>query len=302
MTAFVRAAKPKVWVVLILLAGGTVRADSAKPAAKAAAKSLHAVEVITDVVYYDGPGAHPTKHRLDMYLPKDVDDFPVLFFVHGGAWRHGDKNFFGVYANLGKYWATRGVGAVVTNYRLSPGVKHPEHVKDVARAFAWTVNHIADYGGDPDAIFVCGHSAGGHLAALLAMDERYLKAEGVDAKAIKGVMPISGVYQIPEISGLFNAAFGPDPAVRRDASPVSHANPGLPPFLLVYAENDLPYCGQSSAEALAKVLRARNIPVQLLEVKDGNHVGEIVNASKDGDPIAEAFREFMDGRLKMAHP
>ncbi len=150
--------------------------------------------------------ADQKKHKLDLYLPKGKTDFPVVMFVHGGGWVFGDKNFFGVYEGVGKMFARHGVGAVVTNYRLSPAVQHPEHIKDVARAFAWTHKHIADYGGRPDELFLCGHSAGGHLISLLATDESYLKAEGLSLKDVKGVMPISGVYAIPD--NMFNEAFG----------------------------------------------------------------------------------------------
>ena len=89
----------------------------------------------------------------------------MIFFVHGGAWRHGDKRYLGVYSSLAMCLARHGLGTVVPNYRLSPAVQHPEHIKDVARAFAWTRKHIGNYGGCPDQIFVSGHSAGAHPQA-----------------------------------------------------------------------------------------------------------------------------------------
>ncbi len=141
-----------------------------------------------DLTYYEGAEKDQAKHKLDLYLPKDKKDFPVLFFIHGGGWIHGDKGFMGLYSGVGRFYASQGIGAVIINYRLSPGVKHPEHIKDIARAFAWTVKNIEKYGGRPDQIFVCGHSAGGHLVALLATDETYLKAEGVSDKNIKAVI------------------------------------------------------------------------------------------------------------------
>ena len=151
-----------------------------------------------DIRYYDGPGAQ----TLDVFAPKDAANRPVVLFVHGGAWMSGDKNFFGLYRNVGRFFARNGAVAVCVNYRLSPYVKHPEHVKDVARAFAWLRAHVKDYGGDPDRILLCGHSAGGHLVALLASDESYLnnpdlKLTTEDRAAIKGVMAVSGVYRIP---------------------------------------------------------------------------------------------------------
>src|SRR5438874_2403382 len=107
------------------------------------------VEVFSNIAYYEGADADPVRHKLDIYVPKHTRDFPVLFFVHGGAWRLGNKNHFGIYASLGKALAREGIGLVSPNYRLSPQVKHPEHIKDVARAFAWTHRNIAKYGGRP---------------------------------------------------------------------------------------------------------------------------------------------------------
>src|SRR5688572_4475803 len=92
------------------------------------------VEVRKDVTYFEGPAAEAKKHQLDLYLPKDRRGFPLMLFIHGGAWKTGSKD---IYLFLGRAFATRGIGVAVANYRLSPGVKHPEHIKDVARAFAW---------------------------------------------------------------------------------------------------------------------------------------------------------------------
>src|SRR5260370_28515359 len=114
-------------------------ADDAKPEKEG---KTYEVKAIKDVPYYDGPDADKVKHKLDLYIPKDKENFPVFFFVHGGAWVHGDKNFLNLYSSLGSYFAKHGIGVVVTNYRLSPGVKHPEHIKDLARAFAWTYQNI----------------------------------------------------------------------------------------------------------------------------------------------------------------
>ena len=151
-----------------------------------------------DIRYSDGPGGE----ALDVFAPKGAVNRPVVLFVHGGAWVFGDKNFFGLYRSVGRFFARHGAVAVCVNYRLSPGVRHPEHVKDVARAFAWVRAHAKDYGGDPDCILLCGHSAGGHIVSLLATDESYLndprlKLTTKDRAAIKGVMSVCGVYRIP---------------------------------------------------------------------------------------------------------
>lgn len=149
------------------------------------------VEAVRDVAYYDGADADPKKHKLDLFFPKEHKDFPVLFFVHGGGWTMGDRRQYGM---VGQDFAKNGVGTVVISYRLSPQVQHPGHIEDVARAFAWTNKNIGKYGGREDQIFVAGQSAGSHLAALLAPNEAYLKAEKLSLKDIKGAMPVIGVH------------------------------------------------------------------------------------------------------------
>jgi acetyl esterase/lipase len=161
------------------------------------------VEVVRDVAYYDGPEADDHRHRLDLFLPKEKANCPVVMLVHGGAWVVGDNRCCGLYSSVGQFLASRGIVAVLPNYRLSPGSKHPDHIQDVARAFAWTRKHITNFGGRPDQIILAGHSAGGHLVALLATDEKYLKAEGQRLADIRGVMAVSGVYHIPTVSQTF---------------------------------------------------------------------------------------------------
>jgi acetyl esterase/lipase len=249
------------------------------------------VEKVKDLAYYDGPGSDKIKHRLDLFLPRGQKDFPVLVFVHGGAWLRGDKSFLGIYSKLGSFFARHGIGAVVTNYRLSPAVKHPEHVKDVARAFAWTVRNIARYGGRPDQVFVCGHSAGAHLVALLATDESYLKQEGLTVQAIKGVIPLSGIYRLPE--KLLPMVFGDDPAVRRLASPLTHVRAGLPPFLILFADRDYPGCGKQSGEGLCQALKEKGNRARTLEVTESSHFKIILSAALPGNVVSDAILDFI---------
>ncbi len=182
---------------LALLLGLGCRLAGAAPAVAAPPTPNSEVEEERGVTYYRGRPADAARHRLDLFLPKGQKDYPVVVLVHGGAWMMGDKSCLGLYSAVGRFLARHGVGAVLPNYRLSPGVQHPEHVKDVARAVAWTHSHIAAYGGDPGRLFLAGHSAGGHLVALLGTDESYLKAVGMQMEDIKGVIGICGVYRIP---------------------------------------------------------------------------------------------------------
>ena len=249
---------------------------------------------VLDVPYYTGADADVIKHKLDIYYPKDLKKFPVLFFVHGGGWTMGDKSQ--LYGFLASYYAKQGIGVVVTNYRLSPKIKHPEHIKDIARSFAWTFKNIATYGGDPERIVICGHSAGGHLVALLATDPTYLKAEGVKADAIKGVIPISGVFRIPD--RFVPEAFGTDADLHKNASPLYQAKDkkDLPPFLILCADKDFPYCGKKEAEPFQKALAAEGTKAELIEIKDSDHM-KIVFAAAASSPVSKAIHAFVEKRV-----
>jgi acetyl esterase/lipase len=304
---------------LVLQNARGIASDKPDESTPAAAKTFE-VKDVRDVAYYDRPDADKVKHKLDLFLPKDQKDFPVVLFVHGGAWRHGDKNYFGVYSALGKMFARNGIGAVIINYRLSPDVMHPEHEKDVARAFAWTHKNIGKYGGRSDQIFVSGHSAGGHLVALLATDECFLKAEGLSLGDVKGVMPLSGVYALPDTAKLsaelgikqirvkgdaeipmgellFTSVFGKDPEARMNAFPLSHVKKNLPPFLIVYADRDLPTL-DNGAEEFAKELKEKEVKVELLRIAKRNHLSLITEASADDDAAAVAMRRFIADQIK----
>ena len=292
------------------------------------------VEQVRGVAYDRGPDAADHWHRLDLFLPVGKKDFPVVLLVHGGAWLLGDNRCCGLYSSVGEFLASQGIGAVLPNYRLSPGVKHPEHVKDVARAFAWTRDHIASYGGRPDQIFLAGHSAGGHLVSLLATDEKYLQAEGLRTADIKGVVTVSGVYHLPpgklevKLGGatprafsldevapvrgaggwgwtrragwpglavsldVYGLAFGDDPKVRADASPLTHVRAGLPPFLIFSAENDLPTL-PGMAEEFHRALLGQGVEAQWLRVQGRNHNSIFFGAVEANDPVAHAMVDFI---------
>ncbi len=169
----------------ILLFAGLLIASAAVANAgdKTNPQAAAGVEVIKDIAYSSAKDADPARHKLDLYLPKGKKGFPVLVFVHGGGWSKGDRKSF---ARQGATFARAGVGVASVGYRLSPAVVHPAHIQDVARAFAYIHGHIAKYGGRPDRMFISGHSAGGHLAALLATDESYLQREKLSLKDVRG--------------------------------------------------------------------------------------------------------------------
>jgi arylformamidase len=268
-------------------------AEDGKPARPAAGS--YEVEAVKDLAYYEGTDADPVKHQLDLYLPKGRKDFPVLFFVHGGTWKSGDKRTYGP---IGEVFARRGLGMVVINYRLSPQVQHPEHVKDVARAFAWTHAHIGKYGGNPNEVFACGHSAGGHLVALLATDDRYLKAEQLSFRDVRAVIAMSGVYLI--VPPLLPSVFGKDMAAQKDASPLQQVKEGHPPFLLLVADRDIPTL-DTMAEQMGQALRKAKCEAAVMRIEKRDHISIIKRMLDDGDPTAQAIVDFI-GRHSEPQP
>lgn len=247
--------------------------------------------VIRDIVYYEGPDFHPQRHILDLYLPVEGADLPVLIFIHGGGWRSGNKSIYGY---LGNTFARQGYAVVIANYRLTDGtpqqVMHPGHIEDVARSFAWVSANIGDYGGDRGRIFISGHSAGGHLVTLLAMDAGYLAAHDLTLDAIRGVMSLSGVYDVRNAS--FAAIFG-DPEQRAQASPITHVGESpTPPFQVLYGDNNLPGLGPQAVEfynALADVPS----DAELIEFPGRTHTTMISRIANPGDEVAEAMLRFM---------
>src|SRR5881398_2439545 len=147
----------------------------------------------------DIPYADPAHERqvLDVYSLPDAKNLPVVFWIHGGGWQTGDKSEV---QEKPKAFVDRGFVFVSTNYRLLPKVEMQTIFRDVAKALGWVHKNIAAHGGDPDRIFVMGHSAGAQLAALMCIDDRYLKAEGVPFLALKGCVPVDGdTYDVPAI-------------------------------------------------------------------------------------------------------
>ena len=260
----------------------------------AAQDTSPAVERHLNIAYRTDADADKERHKLDVYVPKGKKDFPVLFFVHGGSWRSGNK---GIYAALGNSFAGAGVGTVVINYRLSPKVKHPAHIEDVAKAFAWTCENIGKYGGKADRVFACGHSAGGHLVSLLATDPSYLKAEKRTPADIRGVVAISGVYSIDTEFPLFNTVFGKNPDVCKAASPLTHANGKHPPFLIAYADNDFAQLDKMAID-LDAALKKTPTPTTLVKLVGRNHYTIIMKLIDATDPLNKAVAEFIGTHAK----
>ena len=233
------------------------------------------VEMVAGISYVvsenDGAPADADKHKLDLYLPRDKKNFPVLVFLHGGSWRAGDRS---VYRALGDRLARAGIGVAIPSYRLMPQNPHPAQIEDAAAAFAWVAKNIAQRGGDASRIYLSGHSAGAHLAALLALDEKYLGKFGLPRRSIHGVIAMSGIYNVDTLDTFVAAGD------RHDASPYAHAHSGAPPFLISYCQWD--YFGlPKQARDFTRTLKKNFVAAELLYVPGENHISEVISLVQD---------------------
>jgi len=246
------------------------------------------VAVTKGIVYIEGKPEDAAKHKLDLYVPKDKTNAPVFLFIHGGAWRSGDR---ALYPAFGNRFAKQGIVVAVISYRLAPKNPHPAQIEDVADAFAWVARHISEYGGDTNRIYVGGHSAGGHLAALLTLDESYLKARQLSAKDIRGVICLSGVYNVNDGSKE-SKVFGKDESVKKAASPMSYVKGSAPPFLVTYCQWDYPTL-PFQARMFHRALKTAGISSELLYVPGEGHISEMLSITHDDDPSAQAILKFI---------
>src|SRR5882724_6498725 len=137
------------------------------------------------------------RQKVDIYAPEGAKNLPVVFWIHGGGWQAGDRTNIQVKPQA---FADKGFVFVSTGYRLLPDVDMGTIIRDVAKSVRWVHDHIGEHGGDANRILVMGHSAGAQLAALICTDDRYLKAEGLSLKIIKGCVPVDGdTYDVPAI-------------------------------------------------------------------------------------------------------
>ncbi len=231
--------------------------------------------------YDEIEGVDPNLLSLDIYAPVADGPHPVVIMIHGGGWRGGDKGNPRIVTAKSRYFVTQGYVYVSINYRLSPAVQHPVHIQDVAKAIAWIHDWISEYGGDPDRMHVMGHSAGGHLAGLVAIDSRWLKAEGKDLSILKSAVLLDpAAYDIPRhveqfnpigMISLYRLAFSDDWNAWADASLQSHVAPGrqIPPSLIFYTGNRMN--ADVLARDLADALTKAGSPSRAVDTVDLEH-------------------------------
>ena len=192
---------------------------------------------ITDVSYLKSSEVSTSDNpKLNVFVPRKsiVDKVPVLIFIHGGNWNSGRK---GIYDLLGRNFASKGIITVIPGYTLSPNANYDLMAEQLAEAIKWVKNNIDKYGGDPNQIFVSGHSAGGHLGALAVMNPKY----NIDPKSISGIIlnDAAGLDMNHYLEGNpptdkdnYLATWTSNPEKWKEASPIYFLNKNTPPFLI----------------------------------------------------------------------
>ena len=247
----------------------------------------------TSRVASDLPYGDDERQKLDVYMPATAPGTPapVLLFFHGGYWVIGHKDLMGFIAPA----ITPAPALLVpVGYRLAPGAKYPQQVDDCRAALRWVYDHIADYGGDPARIYVAGHSAGGHLAALMTLQQERLADFGLPADIIKGCFPVSGVFDVTETPPDRREAFLKSDADAHDASPLYHAEGNATPFLLEIGSEDFDNLRAQHPRMLA-ALRSQPGYVEEM-VRDGhNHFQISLDHADPESPWTRRVREWMTG-------
>jgi arylformamidase len=270
-------------------------------------QQCQAQQLISDIPYVENGHA---RHRLDIYSLKSNDQakLPVVFWIHGGGWQAGDKTDV---ALKPKVLTERGYLFVSTNYRLLPEVSMEELIQDIAKSLAWVHKNIAKYNGDPQRIFVGGHSAGAQLAALLCVDQRILAKEGVGFEGLRGCIPVDGdTYDIPKIimtaehrqalygGMMFNFGhrqkFGNDPEKHVNFSAVTHVakGKGIPPFLILYFTGNPDTTAQ--ARRLETTLKEADVPTTAIGKPDTNHSRLNDELGQAEEKVTQSFLEFLN--------
>ncbi len=234
------------------------------------------MRIARDIAY----ATHADDARLtsvDVYAPASGSAHPVMLWIHGGGWRIGDKRSV---QEKPQAFVDNGFVLVSVNYRLYPDADYRQQAADVAQAIRWAHVNIAAHGGDSQRLFLMGHSAGAHLAALVATDERYLKAEKLNLTDLRGVVLLDGAgYDIPKqirwsigpARQLYTSVFGEDEKAQRDASPITHVAPrkGIPPFLIAHVADRV--ASTKQARLLANKLRTAGGNAAVFAAADKSH-------------------------------
>ncbi|HEU4623135.1 MAG TPA: alpha/beta hydrolase [Steroidobacteraceae bacterium] len=241
-----------------------------------------------DIAY----GREP-RQTLDVYVPTGAARRPIVVFWYGGMWRKGTKE---QYRFVGAALANAGYVAVLPDYRLYPPARFPQFIQDGALAVRWAHQHATEIGGDARALFLMGHSAGAHLAATLALDERYLREVGGSVEWVRGWIGLSGPYDLdPSFPRILREIFRA-PYTAHDWQPILLVGAHSPPALLIHGKDD--WVPVQQADLLAQALTGVGVPVDCRFYDGVSHFGTVAAfavALRAEAPSLADVRRFIDG-------
>jgi len=236
----------------------------------------------------DSPGRE--RCTLDLYLPKSPGPFPVVVWFHGGGLTGGDK---AEAAFVAAALARQGIGLIAPAYRLSPHISFPAYVQDAALAVSWVMKNLSGIGADSAHVFVGGHSAGGYLAALLAMDVRFLEAVGVRLSEIAGFICVSAQV-MTHFTVRAERGIPQEQVVCDEAAPAYFTRKDTRPILLAVADDDLPARLEENAFFAASLRAAGNERVSFEIIPGRNHASIVDPMDQPDDPLARLIGKFVE--------
>lgn len=230
--------------------------------------------------------------QLDVYRGSDADEKtlrPVVVFFYGGSWDSGKRQW---YAFVGNALARAGYIAVLPDYRQFPNVRFPSFVADAASAVAYVEKRAASWGGDPQKIYLMGHSAGAHIAMLLALDQHYLLAAGGDSSRLLGIIGVAGPYDFLPLKDADLVTIFGDAASQQRSQPINFARTDAPSLLLLHGADDKTV-EPANSERLAAQQIAMGAPVSLQLYPDVGHIGILLDLRKKDSRVMRDVAEFI---------
>ncbi len=268
-------------LTLVACAGGVVGTLNA-------VSSTSGLNVIQNLHYGPDP-----RNVLDLYQPQKASRAPMLLFIHGGSWTNGDKN---EYKFVGESFARAGYVTAVMSYRLAPQHRYPAYIQDAAQALRYLRDQAGQYGGNPDLLYVMGHSAGAFNAVELVDNARWLTEAGVPISAVRAVVGVAGPYSYDYRTLPSANAFpaGSDPA---DVMPSFHVRPDAPPHLLLVAGNDQ-VVEAANGLKMQSALKAAGVPVTLTVLPGLNHYTIVGSLARSLTFLGKTRQDALDFMAK----
>ena len=203
---------------------------------------------------------------LDVYSPESKEDLPVLIYFHGGGLKRGNKY-------IPEYLKEKGIIVVAVNYRFFPEVSVKEIIGDAAISVKWVYDHITKYGGNPNKIFLSGHSAGGYIISMLGLDASYLMSVGLDPNKIAGLIPLSG-HTITHMTAREEMGIGPLQPIIDQMAPLFHVKENTPPYIMITGDRELELLGRYEENAyMHRMMKlSSNKKTELYELQGYGHM------------------------------